>query len=149
MGKSCTDSIDAGEYHNANILVVGGGDSAVEAAAALAMQAGNRVTLSYRQAAFGRIKARNQDHLKDLVGKRRIHPLLGSRVMEIREKEVVLETTRGREVLPNDYVFVCIGGEMPFGFLERVGIGFHRTVVTDAPPGGPREQEAVTAPSSG
>ena len=57
--------IEADHYVNKKILVIGGGDSAVEAAMGLAHQVGNTVTLSYRQANFSRIKDRNAKRIED------------------------------------------------------------------------------------
>lgn len=114
--------IDAETYRDARILVVGGGDSAVEAAMGLAHQRGNRVTLSYRGEAFTRIKARNAQRLHAVQGEGRLEVLLGSRLREVREGSVVLETGAGARESPNDYVFVFAGGVAPTALLERIGI---------------------------
>ena len=123
--------LDAESYQNLNLLIVGGGDSAVEAAIALAIQKTNRVTLSYRQREFGRVKARNLEHLSEQVRKKRIHLALGTVVQEIRSDLVLLSTADGQRQLPNDYVFVSVGGETPFDQLKNLGIDFHRQVIED------------------
>jgi thioredoxin reductase len=116
--------IDAESYQNVDVLVVGGGDSAVEAAMGLALQGSNRVTLSYRKGEFTRLKERNVQHLQQYLKKKAINVIFNSQPTAIREKEVLLETQEGPKTIPNDYVFVFAGGELPFEFLKSVGIGF-------------------------
>ena len=126
--------IDAASYQNRDLLVVGGGDSAVEAAIALALQRTNRVTLSYRGEEFSRLKSRNVEHLKENVARKKIATIMGSNIKEIREQSVVLNSPQGVVELKNDFVFVCVGGELPFEFLQRVGIKFHREIIADPKP---------------
>ncbi len=144
LGKVMYRLIDASSYQNCDALVVGGGDSAVEAAVALALQKSNRVTLSYRQKEFTRIKSRNLVHLQEQIRRGGIRLMLESRVTSIGDHTVVIETSGGRKELKNDAVIVSIGGEMPFEFLERLGIAFHREAVNsgeqDAPRQVPRER---------
>ena len=121
--------IDAETYQDNDVLVIGGGDSAIEAALGLALQGTNRVTLSYRKSEFSRIKARNKEHLDEYVNKKALNVLLSSEVKLILHKEVHIETTEGLKVLPNDYVFIFAGGEMPFEFLQQVGIKFQNQLV--------------------
>jgi thioredoxin reductase len=104
------------------VLVVGGGDSAVESAVGLARQRGTEVHLSYRGQRFERVKERNRAKLDEATARGSVTLLLGSRVVEIRAGAVLLET--GGEVLeiPNDDVIVRIGGEPPAAFLDRIGI---------------------------
>ncbi len=83
--------IEAEAYTDKRILVVGGGDSAVEAAMGLAYQKGNKVILSYRQAAFSRIKERNAKRLEECRRAGSLEIVLGSRVTEIRPRSVLLE----------------------------------------------------------
>ena len=113
--------IDPGLHHGQDILVVGGGDSAVEAAVALA-KSGNRVTLSYRKAALGRPKEQILRSFNDLVRAGAITPLFESQVKEIRETDVLLSTKRGDTAIPNDVVFVLIGSAPPVGFLKKAGV---------------------------
>jgi putative YpdA family bacillithiol system oxidoreductase len=117
--------IDAESYTGRRILVVGGGDSAVEAAVGLAFRGKNRVTLSYRQAEFARIKERNRRHLEEQTSARRLRVMLLSTVLAIQPENVLLQTTAGDQAVPNDEVFIFAGGEMPFDFLGRIGIQFH------------------------
>lgn len=116
--------IDAEQYRGRRVLVVGGGDSALEAAISLAAQPGCRVTLSYRSEAFSRVKPANRQRLQALQDKKVVRVLLRSTVSQIGEEEVVLEW-EGREMkLRNDAVIVCAGGELPFDLLRRIGIAF-------------------------
>ncbi len=124
LGKVMYQLIDAETYKDSDLLVVGGGDSAVEAALGLAFQGSNRVTLSYRNEGFTRIKERNTVHLNDAVRRKKVQIAFRSQVSQIGERSVALETPDGLREIKNDYVFVCAGGEMPFEFLQRLGIRF-------------------------
>lgn len=116
--------IDAADYTNQNLLVVGGGDSAIEAALALAMQPGNQVTLSYRRSAFFRIKARNRDQLEEMTGNGKITLLFNSQVERIEEGRCSIQTEEGVRLVGADFVFVMAGGEPPYPLLKKVGIQF-------------------------
>lgn len=116
--------LDAVTYQHNNILIVGGGDSAVEAAIGLAQQAGNTITISYRKDTFFRIKKRNEERLRPLVASGKIQILFNSHVHEIRRDSVVVKTEAGLQTLPNDYVFIFIGGEPPLEPLKKIGIRF-------------------------
>jgi putative YpdA family bacillithiol system oxidoreductase len=116
---------DAESYSNCKILVVGGGDSAVEAAVGLAFRGTNQVVLSYRSAEFSRIKERNRVNLEEQRKSRRLQVVMNSKVTSILPDKVTLETAEGPLEYQNDYIFVFAGGEMPFEFLNRVGIQFH------------------------
>lgn len=116
--------IDTQTYQNCDVLVVGGGDSAVEAAVGLASQSTNRVTLSYRKGEFTRIKQRNRQHVEEYLGRKKLRVAFNSEVEEILDEYVVLKTAEGTEEIKNDYVFVFAGGEMPYDFLRSIGIGF-------------------------
>lgn len=128
LSKVCFSLIDASAYQGRRILVVGGGDSAVEAALALGKQPGNRVTLSYRRTSFERVKQRNRERLEQAVRDSEVELCLSSRVLAIEEERVHLEVKRdGVErvaALENDDVFVMIGGVPPVALLERAGISF-------------------------
>jgi len=116
--------IDAESYHHNYILVVGGGDSAIEAAMGLARQEGNTVTISYRKEKFFRIKSRNEQRLNELLAKKKLRVIYNSQVEEIGEESVVLQTEDGRKVLKNDFVFIFAGGVPPFKLLKEIGISF-------------------------
>jgi len=116
--------IEADHYINKKILVVGGGDSAVEAAMGLAHQVGNTVTLSYRQAAFSRIKERNVQRLQECIRKGKLKVIFNSKPLEITPEAVVIDVNGSSQRIPNDYVWVFAGGEPPTAFLKKIGIGF-------------------------
>ncbi len=116
--------IDAETYQDSDVLVVGGGDSAIEAAVGLALHGTNRVTLSYRKDSFARLKERNKGHLDEQVRRKRINLVLNSDVKEILPQEVHLETPKGIQRIRNNYVFIFAGGEMPFDFLRQAGVQF-------------------------
>jgi thioredoxin reductase/Pyruvate/2-oxoacid:ferredoxin oxidoreductase delta subunit len=114
--------IEPDHYRGQNVLVVGGGDSAVESAMALAAQEGNTVTLSYRSAAFARIKPGNASRLEAAVKAGRVKTLMGSNVVEITAGSVILEQQGKTVTLANDSVFIFAGGIMPNDFLRECGI---------------------------
>jgi putative YpdA family bacillithiol system oxidoreductase len=114
--------IEADHYVNKNILVVGGGDSAVEAAMGLAQQVGNRVTLSYRQAAFTRIKERNAKRIEDCARSGKVQVLFNSMPLEFRPATVIIDVAGSRREIANDYVWIFVGGAPPNDFLTRIGV---------------------------
>ena len=114
---------DPAVHRGQRVLVVGGGDSAVEAAVALS-EAGARVTLSYRGKALSRCKAKNRQLLGEAVGSGRIDLKFSSHVVEIKEHAVTLRFGERQEEVGNDHVFVCIGGDAPVKWLESVGVRF-------------------------
>jgi thioredoxin reductase (NADPH) len=116
--------IEADHYVHKKILVVGGGDSAVEAAMGLAHQVGNTVTLSYRQAGFSRIKERNEQRIAECIRKGKLKVVFNSNPREITKDTVVLEVGGSNQRIPNDYVFIFAGGEPPNVFLKKIGVGF-------------------------
>jgi thioredoxin reductase (NADPH) len=116
--------IEADHYVNKKILVVGGGDSAVEAAMGLAHQPGNKVTLCYRGAQFSRIKERNAKRIDDCMRSGKIEVLFETNPKEFKPESVVLDVKgEGREI-PNDFVWIFAGGVPPFDFLKKIGIQF-------------------------
>ncbi|MBW2257714.1 MAG: NAD(P)-binding domain-containing protein, partial [Deltaproteobacteria bacterium] len=114
--------LDPELFQHSHILVVGGGDSALEAACDLGAQSGNRVSLSYRGAAFSRPKAANLQRLEEARDADRVTVYLESRVQQIEVDRVVLDHRGEEVVLPNDQVFVFAGGILPTAFLEKAGI---------------------------
>jgi thioredoxin reductase/NAD-dependent dihydropyrimidine dehydrogenase PreA subunit len=116
--------VDAEQYRGRHVLVVGGGDSALEAASALGEQPDTTVTLSYRGEAFSRVKAKNRDRLGVLADAGRVKVLLRSTVHSIEQRQVHLEREGRKLTLPNEAVIVCAGGELPTPLLRQVGIRF-------------------------
>ncbi|MBS0393813.1 MAG: NAD(P)-binding domain-containing protein [Proteobacteria bacterium] len=113
--------IDPDQYRGQRVLVVGGGDSALEAAASLA-ESGAMVALSYRGDAFQRAKTRNRDRIAAAVDAGRLQLLLKSEVKAIAaERVAVVQGGRGIH-LPNDAVIVNAGGILPTDFLKSIGI---------------------------
>ena len=109
--------------HNKNVLVVGGGDSAIENALLLQGE-GNMVTLSYRNDSFSRLKPKNLERIEHAIGKRKIRVIFNSKVREIKDDSVVI-SVEGKEnflSLQNDLVYIFAGGELPTRFLEKIGI---------------------------
>ena len=121
---------DAADYSHQNLLVVGGGDSAIEAALALAAQPGNRITLSYRRPAFFRIKPRNRTRIESLQQDGKVTIILNSEAKRIEPSQVLLATKTedgkqiGEKVIPAKYVFVFAGGEPPYPLLKKIGVHF-------------------------
>ena len=116
--------IDARSYTNQHMLVVGGGDSAVEAAVGLARQPGNSVTISYRKGGFFRVKKKNEDAITELIADGKITAIFDSQVTEVRPESVCLKTRDGQMEIQNDYVIVQIGGIPPYDMLKQMGIMF-------------------------
>ena len=114
--------MDAEGYRGQRILVIGGGDSAVEAAIGLAIQPGNTVTLSYRRDKLVRIKKKNEDAFAKLLAAGKIATLFNSQPVAIEEDSVRLRVGDEELALPNDYVFVFAGGVPPFDLLRKSGI---------------------------
>ncbi len=123
------DIVEMEAFAGLRCLVVGGGDSAVESALGLAHQDNTPVTLSYRGAEFGRVKDRNRAKLDAAVAAGRVDVLLDSQVAEIRRDVVVLNHQGTLRLVPNDAVFIRIGGEAPYPFLERIGVRIVRKEV--------------------
>lgn len=114
--------IDAEQYRNQHVLVVGGGDAALEAALAVADEPGTTVTLSYRSEAFGRVKPKNRERLNQAESAGRVKVLLQSNVKEISADRVTLDHKGTACELRNDAVIVCAGGVLPTPFLKEIGI---------------------------
>ncbi|OGC96697.1 MAG: hypothetical protein A2W25_03380 [candidate division Zixibacteria bacterium RBG_16_53_22] len=116
--------VDAQSYQNKNLLVVGGGDSAVEAAVGLGRQPGNKVSISYRQAKFARVKLKNEQRINELITQKKVRPIFNSAVKEIREATVLMKAGEDMIEIPNDYVLIFAGGEPPFKMLTEMGVAF-------------------------
>ncbi len=122
--------IEADAYTNNNILIVGGGDSAVEAAMGLAHQAGNKVTLSYRRSEFSRLKDRNARRIEEHMKSGKVEVLFNSMPTEFRKGSVLIEHDGAIKEIPNDFVLIFAGGTPPTEFLKSVGVAFGSMDVT-------------------
>lgn len=106
-----------------NILIVGGGDSAIESAILLADE-NNNVTLSYRSDKFVRLKPKNLEKINEYAGSKKISLMLNTNVKEIKDETVMLSNETENRILeiPNSLVYIFAGGELPNEFLEKTGI---------------------------
>ncbi|KAA3615234.1 MAG: 4Fe-4S dicluster domain-containing protein [Calditrichaeota bacterium] len=116
--------IDVESHQNEKILIVGGGDSAIEVAYGLAMQGTNKVTISYRKNQFFRLKKKNAERITQLIKSGQVKTIMESNIMEIQEDSVYLDVKGNKGKLSNDYVFIFAGGEPPFKLLRKMGIKF-------------------------
>jgi thioredoxin reductase (NADPH) len=114
------------EISGKNVIVVGGGDSAIESALLLADQ--NHVTLSYRNEVFNRIKPLNNLALNKAAANGKLEILLGSNLVSIEEGSVIISVGNAGEIrhIANDLVYIFAGGELPTQFLEKAGIKITR-----------------------
>ena len=114
--------IDPEQYRGQQVIVVGGGDSALEAAASVAELGDTGVVLSYRGEAFQRAKPRNRERVQRAADGGRLKVMLGSQINEIRAQEVLLQQSGRPLKLSNDAVIVNAGGILPNDFLRSIGI---------------------------
>ena len=114
--------IDPEQYRGQQVVVVGGGDSALEAAASIAEVGDTSVLLSYRGEAFQRAKQRNRQRVEAGAASARLRVLLNSQVREIRPQEVVLQQAGQELKVRNDAIIVSAGGILPNDFLRSIGI---------------------------
>ena len=114
--------IDPEQYQHQHVLVVGGGDSALEAAISIAEEPGTTVTLSYRSEAFSRAKEKNRNKVADAEKQGRLNVLMQSNVKHINTEQVTIQTPEDLINIDNDAVIVCAGGILPTAFLKNIGI---------------------------
>jgi thioredoxin reductase/ferredoxin len=115
---------DPDEWRGRSVLVVGGGDSACEAALALA-DAGAKVMISYRGKGFNRAAPKNKSAIEGYASQGRIKAKLGSQILAFEPDSVTLALGDGSQKrYPNDGTFVLIGADPPVAWLEKMGIRF-------------------------
>jgi len=117
---------DAEQYDGCRVLVVGSGDSAVEAAIQLAEQSDAGVVISNRGESFGECREANRRKLAELAKAGRVRALFNSQVEKILADEVVLTVGGSPMALGNDFVIVNIGGELPVEFLANLKISMEK-----------------------
>jgi len=158
---------DPDEWRGKSVLVVGGGDSACEAALALS-DAGAKVMISYRGKSFNRAAQKNKAALEQYAGEGRLKAKLGSQVLGFDGESVTLALGDGsQKKYANDAAFVLIGADPPIAWLEKVGVRFverphqhqlgktddilRRFVprATDCPEDAPRAAAAILGGSTG
>jgi thioredoxin reductase len=114
--------IDPEQYREKKVLVVGGGDSALEAAISIAEQPGSEVTLSYRSEAFSRAKKKNRNRLQQLSEEGTVNLMMKSTVKSFTQETVLLDHNGKTVEIENDAAIVCAGGILPTGFLKKIGL---------------------------
>lgn len=116
--------VDPAQYLGQQVLVVGGGDSALEAAIALAEQQDTEACLCYRGAAFSRVKPANRERVARLQQEGRLRVLMSSTVKRLAPGRAWLDH-EGQEIdLTADTVIVCAGGVLPTPLLQAMGVQF-------------------------
>ena len=114
--------IEPQQYRGQNVLVVGGGDSALEAAASIAAEPGAEVTLAHRSEGFGRAKLKNRERLESARKSGRLRVLMRTEIARIDAISVELSHAGQGVLIENDAVVVCAGGILPTSFLKTIGI---------------------------
>lgn len=114
--------IDPQQYCGQKVLVVGGGDSALEAAASIANEHGTKVTLSYRSAAFSRAKQKNRELIKKAQSEGLVDVLMTSNVLSISKDSVEIDHNGKTVTYENNAVIISAGGILPTAFLRDIGI---------------------------
>ena len=125
-GENCNKVVyrlsDPAQYRGQHVLIVGGGDSALEAAHSIADEEGTTVYLSYRSEAFSRAKEKNRNKIDEYAANNRMNVYMKSTVKNIEEKTVTIDHEGEILELQNDAIIVCAGGILPTGFLKDIGI---------------------------
>lgn len=130
LSKVAYKLMDTESYQNQHILVVGGGDSAVEAAVGLGQQPGNVVHLSYRKPNLTRIKTRNEEQIARAVKNGWVKVLFESNLESIHADHVLLNHEGKQLSLKNDFAFIFAGGVAPFKLMESIGVQFGTATIS-------------------
>ena len=113
---------DPEQYKSQHVMVVGGGDSALEAAFSISEMPGTTVTLSYRSEAFGRAKKKNREKVQKAHEEGGLNVFMKSNVKKIGDNDLLLDHEGQEITLRNDAVIICAGGILPTAFLKEIGI---------------------------
>lgn len=114
---------DAADHRGRACVVLGGGDSAVEAALSLSAEPGTRVALVYRGARFDRVKTENRERLEAAAAEGRVRLFTSASLRAIRDAEVDVTASSGEvETVPAERLFAMIGTDLPTEFLRKVGV---------------------------
>ena len=122
LAKVCYRLIDPSQYQGNHALVVGGGDSALEAALSLAEEPGTTVTLAHRSEVFSGAKPKNRERIKAAEQNGRVKVMMKTKVTRIEKDRVSLDNNGQAVEMPNDVVIVCAGGTLPIPMLKEIGI---------------------------
>jgi len=114
--------VDPSQYQGKSVLVVGGGDSALEAACSIAEEQDTEVTISYRKDNFSRAKQKNQQRVEALRNQNQLTVLFSSQVKAIGKQSVLINLEDKTKEIPNQSVIVCAGGILPTGLLKSIGV---------------------------
>ena len=118
--------IDPEQYAGKRVMVVGGGDSALEAAASIAEQGSMHVLLSYRRSAFDRARPKNRNRVAAAVDNGSMTIELNSQVEQIGGDSVTLLIGEERRTVANDVVIICAGGVLPTQLLTDAGVSVQK-----------------------
>ena len=122
LAKVVYSLIDPEQYAGQKVLIVGGGDSALEAALSIADAEGTEVSISYRSDSFSRAKAKNRERIEQYATTAKIKLYLSSNVTNITPQAVVLDQQGQSIQIENEAIIVNAGGILPTGFLKEIGI---------------------------
>ena len=122
QSKVVYNLIDPQQYINKRVLIVGGGDSALEAAHSIADEAGTKVSISYRSESFSRAKEKNRKKIEQYVADGKMQVIMSSTVKNITVDGVELDQQGEKIEIGNDGIIVCAGGILPTPFLKEIGI---------------------------
>ena len=122
MEKVAYRLLEPEEISGKDIMVVGGGDSAIESALLLAGQ--NKVTLTYRGDAFSRIKPKNNEKINEAIAGGLLKVMFNTNPVRIEKDDIIVTvgTDPGELKIKNDLIYIFAGGELPSQFLQKIGI---------------------------